>query len=111
MFLAGQPVPDACVLELARRLKAAQFDELADRLEAAWCREVKVFALEVDDREAILRVLEDGSDGFGELRAVLLQGARMEAARRVVTSLDGRERDVGRWQLRVRPLGDSLREH
>ena len=34
---------------------------------------VKVFGLGVADREAILRVLEDGPDGFSELRAVLLQ--------------------------------------
>ena len=46
------------VLELARRLEAAGFD--ADRLEGAWRREIRVFALEVADREAILRVLEDG---------------------------------------------------
>ena len=32
-----------------------------------------MFALEVDEREAILRVLEDGPEEFAELRAVLLQ--------------------------------------
>jgi hypothetical protein len=73
MFLAGIPVPDARVLELARRLSASEFDELADRLEDAWRREVKAFALEVDEREASLRVLEDGPEEFGELRGVLLQ--------------------------------------
>jgi hypothetical protein len=61
------------VLELACRLSASEFDELADRLEDAWRREVKVFALEVDERDAILRVLEDGPAEFGELRTVLLQ--------------------------------------
>jgi len=34
---------------------------------------VKVFALEVDEREAILRVLEHGPAEFAELRAVLLE--------------------------------------
>ena len=33
--------------------------DLGDRLEDAWRREVKVFGLEVADREAILRVLEE----------------------------------------------------
>ena len=33
MFLAGVSVADARVLELARRLEAADFDDLADRLE------------------------------------------------------------------------------
>ncbi len=34
---------------------------------------MKVFALEVADREAILRVLEHGPAEFAELRAVLLE--------------------------------------
>ena len=45
---------------------------MAERLEAAWRREVKVFGLGFADREAILRVLEDGRAEFGELRGVLL---------------------------------------
>ena len=73
VFLAGVPVPDARVLKLARRLSASEFDELANRLEGAWRREVKVFALAVDEREAILLVLDDGPEEFGELRGVLLQ--------------------------------------
>jgi hypothetical protein len=52
---------------------AAELDFLGDRLEDAWRREVKVLALAVADREAILRVLEDGPEEFAELRAVLLQ--------------------------------------
>jgi hypothetical protein len=35
MFLAGVQVPDARVLELARRLSTAGFHEPGDRLEAA----------------------------------------------------------------------------
>ena len=70
MFLAGLQVPDARVLELSRRLGTAGFHELGDRLEDAWRREVKVFGLGVADREAILRVLEDGPAKYAELRAV-----------------------------------------
>ena len=66
-------MPDARVLELARRLDAAEFYDLGDRLEDAWQHEVKVFALEVADREAILRVLEHGPAEFAEFRAVLLE--------------------------------------
>jgi hypothetical protein len=51
----------------------AGFYELGDRPEDAWRREVKVLGLEVADREAILRVLEDGPEEFAELRSVLLQ--------------------------------------
>ena len=47
--------------------------DLGDRLEDAWRREVKVFGLEVADREAILRVLEDGPAESAELRGVLLE--------------------------------------
>ena len=50
-----------------------RFYDLGDRLADAWRRDVKVFALEVADREAILRVLEHGPAEFAELRAVLLE--------------------------------------
>jgi hypothetical protein len=73
MFLAGLQVPDARVLELAHRLSTAGFQELGERLEAAWRREVKVFGLGVADREAILRVLEDCPEELTDLRATLLQ--------------------------------------
>jgi hypothetical protein len=66
-------VPDARFLELARRLTVAGFYDLGDRLEATWRREVKVLGLGVSDREAILRVIEDGPAVFAELRAVLLE--------------------------------------
>jgi hypothetical protein len=64
VFLAGLQVPDARVLELARRLTVAGFYDLGDRLEDAWRRDVKVLGLDVADREAILRVLEDGACSF-----------------------------------------------
>ena len=71
--MAGLQVPDARVLDLARQLEAAGFDDPADRLDGAWRREIRVFALEVADREASVRVPEDGPEEFGELRATLLQ--------------------------------------
>ena len=73
MFLAGVPVRDGIVLELARRLRDAQFTDTADKLERAWRQEDKMLALETDDREALLGVLSDGLDEFAELRSVLLQ--------------------------------------
>jgi hypothetical protein len=51
VFLAGVPVSDRTVLELARHLSEARFDETADKLEKAWSRETRVLALEVDERE------------------------------------------------------------
>jgi len=42
--------------------------------EHAWSAETKVLALDIDDREALLRAMEDwGPPELGELRAVLLQ--------------------------------------
>ena len=45
--------------------------ELAEKLETAYDRETKVLALTIDDREAILRAVEDCPDGLAELRSVL----------------------------------------
>ena len=74
VFLAGVPVPDARVLELARRLADAELAATADKLDTALAPgNPGALALDVADREAILRVLEDGPAEFGELRAVLLQ--------------------------------------
>ena len=74
MHLAGVPIPDRHVLELARRLCAAGLEVAGAKLEHAWSAETKVLALDIDDREALLRALEDwGPPELGELRAVLLQ--------------------------------------
>lgn len=51
MMLAGLRVRDADVLELARRLRAAGFDAVAERLEAAYDLETKVLALTIGERE------------------------------------------------------------
>lgn len=73
VFVAGISVADRLILELARRLREAGFDGTAEVLERAYDRQVRIVALDIVDREAILRVLEDGPDELAELRAVLLQ--------------------------------------
>jgi hypothetical protein len=45
----------------------------AETLEDAYYAERRVAALTIPEREAILRVLEDGPPEFAELRAVLLK--------------------------------------
>lgn len=70
MFLAGIPIRDELILELARMVDD---DELADRFEDCYRREVKVMALDVPERESILAALDDPPAGLEELRAVLLQ--------------------------------------
>ena len=61
------------VLELARRLRDAEFADAAEKLEHAWTQEDKQVALETDDREALLSVLVDAPEELVELRSVLLQ--------------------------------------
>lgn len=68
MYLAGVPVPDASVLELARLLDD---DALATRLEDAWGRKVRILALDLRERDAILAALHDPPPGLEELRGVL----------------------------------------
>ncbi len=48
-------------------------DPLADRLEGAYGREVKVLGLDIPERETIIRALEDPPAGLEELRGVLLR--------------------------------------
>jgi hypothetical protein len=71
MMLAGTPVRDQDVLELAGLLRDAGFDDTAERLENAYDLETKVLALTIAEREQILRALEDCPDGLAELRGVL----------------------------------------
>lgn len=71
MFLAGVQVRDALVLELAHQVED---QALADKLRAAFDRDVTALALETDERELILNALSDPRVvGFEELRNVLLQ--------------------------------------
>jgi hypothetical protein len=73
MMLAGIPVADRHVLELAGRLRDAGYDHTAERLEAAQERQTKLLGLSIEDREVILCVLADPPEQLCELRAVLLQ--------------------------------------
>jgi len=70
VILAGIPVLDQDVLELARLLRAEGFESTAERLEDAYNREVKVLGLSISEREQILRSID--GDVLGELRGVLL---------------------------------------
>jgi hypothetical protein len=70
VFLAGLPIPDRLVLDLARMVDD---EELETRLRSALAHDVKVLALESDERETILAALDDPPAGLEELRAVLLQ--------------------------------------
>ena len=69
MFVAGIPVRDDLILELARLVDD---DTLADRLEDCYRREVKVLGLDIPKRETIIRALADPPPGLEELRGVLL---------------------------------------
>ena len=73
MYLAGVPVRDEDVLELARLLHDAGFDDTAEALVVALEAEQAIVALTIQDREAILRTLDDPLKGLIELRGVLLQ--------------------------------------
>ena len=61
MHIAGVPISDRLVLEFARRLRATGLEVTGAKLEHAWSAETKVLAPDVDDREALLRVMEDWS--------------------------------------------------
>ena len=57
-MLAGLPVPNDAVEQLARLVRAAGADDLADRLDRAVADEVKLLALTLDERAIILGSLE-----------------------------------------------------
>ena len=74
MMLAGIPVRDQDVLELARLLREGGFIDVAAKLEDGYDVETKVLALSIVDRESNLRALDDApTDGLAELRSVLLR--------------------------------------
>jgi hypothetical protein len=73
VMLAGIPVADRYVLELAGRLRDSGFDHTAERLETAQERQTGLLGLSIEDRDVVLSVLEDPPDQLCELRAVLLQ--------------------------------------
>ncbi len=72
MMLAGLPVPDGAVHELAHPIREAGADDLADRLEQALETEVKLLALTTAERTVMLSALEDPPQELAELRSVLL---------------------------------------
>ncbi len=72
MMLAGLPVPNDAVQELAGILWDAGATELADRLKLALEHDVKLLALTLDERALMLSALEDPPEALAELRAVLL---------------------------------------
>ena len=73
MWLAGIPVADKIVLRLAADLREAELVDTAEILERAYDHEARIVALDIPDREAILRVLEECPEELLELRATLLQ--------------------------------------
>ena len=70
MYLAGVPVRDELILELARLVDDP---DLAGRLETAYGSMTKLLALAIDKRETIIRALADAPPGLEELRGVLLR--------------------------------------
>jgi len=70
MHLAGVPIRDDAVLELARLVDDP---DLAAKLEGAYRRGAKILALEIPERETIIAVLDDPPAGLEELRGVLLR--------------------------------------
>jgi hypothetical protein len=70
VFLTGIPLSPSLLLELADLLEDEQ---LAAQLRDAHERRVIAFALEPEEAEAILSVLDDPPPGLEELRAVLLR--------------------------------------
>ena len=71
MHLAGIPVTDDAVLELARLVNDPT---LADRLETAYGRMTRVLALTIPERDTVLAAIaEDPPAGLEELHGVLLR--------------------------------------
>jgi hypothetical protein len=71
MFLAGIPIRDEFVLEVA---KLVSDQDLAAKLERAVDRDVSVLALTLEERMTILASLgEHPQPGVGDLRAALHQ--------------------------------------
>jgi hypothetical protein len=84
VLLAGFPVPDRLVLELARCLRTEGLSDTAEILEDAYDDERGIVALTISDRAAILRALEYCPYGLSELRGVLLLGHEWRLAEGLV---------------------------
>ena len=66
MTLAGIPVRDGLVLDLARLVDNEQ---TAERLERAYSNGARMIALDFSDRDSIIAALDDPPPGLEELRA------------------------------------------
>ena len=75
-MLAGLPVPDDAVADLAQLVRFEGADDLAGRLERALAYDARLLALSLDERAVRLAVLEDPPAGLAELLAVLLNDHR-----------------------------------
>jgi hypothetical protein len=64
--LVGTPVADRDVLELARLTRAGGFEDLAEKLETAYDRETRVLALDIAEREMLIRSLDDPPEPLAE---------------------------------------------
>lgn len=73
MMLAGIPVRDRDMFILVGLLYDAGFDDTAGALVVALEAEQELVALTIEDREAILRALDDSPSALAVLRVVLLQ--------------------------------------
>jgi hypothetical protein len=87
MRLAGTSVRDPDVLELARLLHQGGFSDTAEALVVALEAKQVLVALTIQDREAILRVLDEPPVGLAELRGVLLQGHEWRARERLARGI------------------------
>jgi hypothetical protein len=77
IHLAGVPVQDDLILELARMVDD---DALATKLETAFGRMTRVLALTIPEREAILAAMGEVPAGLEELHGVLLREAQWRRA-------------------------------
>jgi hypothetical protein len=73
MYVAGVRVREEDVLALAGLLHDAGFDDTAESLVVALEAEQGIVGLSIEDREAILRTLDDPHVGLVQLRGVLLR--------------------------------------
>ena len=72
MYVAGIRVREADVLRLAGLLHDAGSDDTAEAVVVALEAEQGIVGLSIEDREAILRTLDDPPEGLSELRGALL---------------------------------------
>ena len=73
MWLAGIPVTDKTVLQLAASLREAELIDTAEILERAYDREAKIVTLDIPAREADPACARGVPEEMLELRATLLQ--------------------------------------